>query len=373
MRKTHIAATVASMAALFGGFSTAAQAESLTYDGADTGKTAVSADKSGSASDSTLSISGGYQYGIASTSSDISLKDWSSIDITLQNPLKQGGVNGITAANGKTVSIQTGTLSISTSGQPSDVELQQSPVGIHAFGGTVSVDAADDIRIESESNAVMSQATAGNHSGLVNLKTKGDIIINAKPAAVLAGLLQNNLAKASSKVKMEAENISITSATNVAVEIYDNDSTWNPNDPRQGDASIDLKAAKKLSLNGLIGIYQLRNGAMSPVGSTSTFTAGESIDIKASSYGVIAKNGETSDAPNILNFAAPSVTIEGTASAAVAAQNGSSISFAGIDGGASNVTLKSSANALSIENTGSVSFANASVTAQGNEIGRAHV
>lgn len=252
MKKVYIALIISS---LFAG--SGISAKELSYTNNQAGIEGVTQSLSGTEDDSTLTVKGHYKNGIHASSGDVTLDNWSSITVDLDNNQIKQGVNGLSASNGHTLKIDGGSLDVKGIGATGPGV--QDPVAIHAYGGTVEINTTADVKLYAEGNAVMSQATQnGPKNGLVKIKTTGDVTIESTGAAVLAGLLQNGLGQASSKVEVDAKNISITSVNNVAVEIYDADKTWNPDDPRAGEASVNINAEKKLALTGLYGVYQLR-------------------------------------------------------------------------------------------------------------------
>ena len=286
----------------------------------------------------------------------------------------QADVVGVIARKGKTTVVNTsGDISITTSGIAKGGQ-STDPIPVHAYGGTIEIYAGGNIKLlSSDGNAIMSQPTvndSGKFSGSVSLTAGGDIVIESDGAAVLAGLIQNGLSDKSSSVTINATNVSITSKKGVAVKIYDQDQTWNPNDPRPGNAFVELHAEKKLALNGATyGIDQVRNGAESTIGSTSKFSAEEEIVINGDSAGIRATNKEGIHSPNNLNIYAPKINVTGASSAAVLADSGANIQFAGDEKGTTktNVTLSGNQDAVRTVETSTVGFTNATVdVAKGN-------
>lgn len=284
----------------------------------------------------------------------------------------QADVVGVIARKGKTTVVNTsGDISITASGVAKE---GTDPIPVHAYGGTIEIYAGGNIKLlSSDGNAIMSQPTVndgGKFSSSVSLTAGGDIVIESDGAAILAGLIQDGLSDKSSSVTINATNVSITSKNGVAVKIYDQDQTWNPNDPRPGNAFVVLHADKKLALNGATyGIDQVRNGAESTIGSTSKFSAGEEIVINGDSAGIRAISKEGIHSPNNLNIYAPKINVTGASSAAVLADSGANIQFAGDEKGTTktNVTLSGNQDAVQTVETSTVGFTNATVdVAKGN-------
>lgn len=113
----------------------------------------------------------------------------------------------------------------------------------------------------------------------------------------------------------------------------------------------------------------MRNGAESTIGSTSKFSAGEEIVINGDSAGIRATNKEGIHSPNNLNIYAPKINVTGASSAAVLADSGANIQFAGDEKGTTktNVTLSGNQDAVRTVETSTVGFTNATVdVAKGN-------
>lgn len=369
MKKTYIAILVASLMTVGGG----GNAETLSYNGNNSDKFGITSDHSGNGD--SLVINGNYKYGIVGQNNNVTVKNWSSISISLTNEtIGQADVVGVIARKGKTTVVNTsGDISITTSGIAKGGQ-STDPIPVHAYGGTIEIYAGGNIKLlSSDGNAIMSQPTvndSGKFSSSVSLTAGGDIVIESDGAAVLAGLIQNGLSDKSSSVTINATNVSITSKKDVAVKIYDQDQTWNPNDPRPGNAFVELHAEKKLALNGATyGIDQVRNGAESTIGSTSKFSAEEEIVINGDSAGIRATNKEGIHSPNNLNIYAPKINVTGASSAAVLADSGANIQFAGDEKGTTktNVTLSGNQDAVRTVETSTVGFTNATVdVAKGN-------
>ena len=367
MKKTYIAILVASLMTVGGG----GNAETLSYNDSDSGQFGITSDRSGNGE--SLVINGNYKYGIVGQNNNVTVKDWSSISISLTNEtIGQADVVGVIARKGKTTVVNTsGDISITASGVAKE---GTDPIPVHAYGGTIEIYAGGNIKLlSSDGNAIMSQPTVndgGKFSSSVSLTAGGDIVIESDGAAILAGLIQDGLSDKSSSVTINATNVSITSKNGVAVKIYDQDQTWNPNDPRPGNAFVVLHADKKLALNGATyGIDQVRNGAESTIGSTSKFSAGEEIVINGDSAGIRAISKEGIHSPNNLNIYAPKINVTGASSAAVLADSGANIQFAGDEKGTTktNVTLSGNQDAVQTVETSTVGFTNATVdVAKGN-------
>ena len=102
MKKTYIAILVASLMTVGGGVN----AETLSYNDNDSGKFGITSDRSGNGD--SLVINGNYKYGIVGQNNDVTVKDWSSISISLTNEtIGQADVVGVIARKGKTTVVNT--------------------------------------------------------------------------------------------------------------------------------------------------------------------------------------------------------------------------------------------------------------------------
>ena len=205
----------------------------------------------------TFRAEGSWQNIILADDNDYTISDFTSFIINNVNTITDKSVNGLQAANGSTLKLlNMGTISIYESGE--SVKGGNDPLPIHALGGHIVIDASGDIHLESSvSNGLMVQATEKGKKASAVIKTAGNFTVKSDAAAVLAGLLQDNLQ--SSQVAVKAKNISLQSLTGDGIHIYDADKTWNPNDPKAGSASVNLNAEEDLSISAnSFGIYQIR-------------------------------------------------------------------------------------------------------------------
>lgn len=77
MKKTYIAILVASV------MTVGVNAETLSYNDTDSGEFGITSDQSGNGD--SLVINGNYKYGIVGQDNDVTVKNWSSISISLTN------------------------------------------------------------------------------------------------------------------------------------------------------------------------------------------------------------------------------------------------------------------------------------------------
>lgn len=313
----------------------------------------------------TFRAEGSWQNIILADDNDYTISDFTSFIINNVNTITDKSVNGLQAANGSTLKLlNMGTISIYESGE--SVTGANDPLPIHAFGGHIVIDASGDIHLESSvSNGLMVQATEKGKKASAVIKTAGNFTVKSDAAAVLAGLLQDNLQ--SSQVAVKAKNISLQSLTGDGILIYDADKTWNPNDPKAGSASVNLNAEEDLSISANhFGINQIRKIKDVRAGSSSTFRAGRSINISAQSSAVRVVSKV--DMTNKVVFNSPEITLTSSGvpidnkdyATLHAGQNGN-IEFKS-DTGATRVTITAEkGDAVNIKNNGSIALANATV------------
>lgn len=314
----------------------------------------------------TFKAEGSWENIILADDNDYTISDFTSFIINNKNTITDKSVNGLQAANGSTLKLlNMGTISIYESGK-SVTNWHNSPIPIHAFGGHIVIDATGDIELKSSvSNGLMVQATKKGKQASAIIKTAGNFTVESSAAAVLAGLLQKEIQ--SSRVEVQAKNISIQSLTNDGIAIYDADATWNPDDPQAGSASVNLNAEEDLSISAKrFGINQTRKTKDERAGSESTFRAGRSINISAPSSAV--KVVSEVDMTNKVVFNSPEVTLTSSGvpngnkdyATLHAGQNGN-IEFKS-DTGATRVTITAEkGDAVNIKNKGSIALANATV------------
>lgn len=318
----------------------------------------------------TFRAEGSWQNIILADDNDYTISDFTSFIINNKNTITDKSVNGLQAAKGSTLKLlNMGTISIYESGE--SVTGGNDPLPIHAYGGHIVIDATGDIHLESSvSNGLMVQATTEGKEASAIIKTAGNFTVKSEATAVLAGLLQDKLQ--SSQVKVEAKNISLQSLTNDGVTIYDQDKTWNPDDPKAGSASVNLNAKEDLSISAKrFGIYQTRHTKDVRASSSSTFRAGRSINISAQSSAVRVVSADR--LTNEVVFNSPEVTLTSSGvpienqdkqpiyhATLQAGQNGN-IAFMS-DTGATRVTITAEkGDAVNIKNTGSIALTKATV------------
>lgn len=290
-----------------------------------------------------LTITGPWEGAVWAQSRDVKVNKLTSLDIKLDftKTTENYEVNGLYATAGHTLSISdVDTVSVSTVGDPSK-KGQTSPVSIHAFGGTVNLAVKGDININNDSsNAIMVQHT-DKTNGMLTMNAGGDIdIATGNATAVMVASLQKN-EEDSASLEMTGRNISIHSEKQVGLFLSNTDQDWQGN----GKTFVKLDAQQNVAISGgYFGVYSA-NGAMP---TASGITAGKTVTVEGGSSAVFVNGGKD----QTVSFKSPEVLIESQGntnplkenpenSAAIDISEGSSVSFEGINGGTTNVTISS--------------------------------
>lgn len=176
----------------------------------------------------TLTITGQWENAIAATTADVTVSGLKALVININNVENVDyGVNALYASSGKTLNVvDTGSVSITTSGNQTTTGLQ-SPIPVHAMGGTVTMDVTGNIELNSDTNVIMSQKSGGK-SGEVSLKADGDITLNSvkgTSSAVVVGAL--SAGQGTGSINLEAKNVTVTGRD--AFLVYDSDGKWGGN------------------------------------------------------------------------------------------------------------------------------------------------
>lgn len=318
----------------------------------------------------TLTITGQWANAIAATTADVvTVSGLKALVININNVENVNyGVNALYASSGKKLNVvNTGSVSITTSGNQTNTDLQ-SPIPVHAMGGTVTMDVTGNIEINSDTNVIMSQKS-GDKSGEVSLKADGDITLNSvkgTSSAVVVGALSKG--EGTGSIKLVAKNVTVTGRD--AFLVYDSDGKWGGN---AGTLSVDVEAADSLNINAeRYGIYQLRKESESNDTTRFDVTAGNTVAINAGVSAIrMEENGNSQS--NSLNISAQNVqlvsdgetTTEKETFATLSVGNNSSINFRNGEEGAEqvNVTITNNGggDAVSIAKGGKVAAKNATL------------
>lgn len=276
------------------------------------------------------------------------------------------GVHAFYASNGSTLNVDVGSLTVTLDGRN---DKQDKPIGIHAFGGSVNVTADGNITFtDTESNVIMAQQVGG-HEGWVSIRAGGDVTITAKGKAggVTVGSFQQQTGSAG--VEIEGRNVTIDASEAKgdnsgvdAVVVYDYQKEYGTGHSK--NLTVDIKAQQDLTLKGSrYGVYSTRKDG--GTGAVSTFTAGNKISVYGNDGALISIAPDTGeDAENSISLFAPvaELTSNNAATATVNVGSKTEISFAGLNGGVTNVTVTNEAeqgNAISIAENATVSGTNA--------------
>ena len=293
----------------------------------------------------TLTITGQWANAIAATTADVTVSGLKALVININNVENvKYGVNALYASSGKTLNVEsTGSVSITTSGNQTTTNLQ-SPIPVHAMGGTVKMDVTGNIELNSDTNVIMSQKSGGN-SGEVSLKAAGDITLNSvkgTSSAVVVGALSES--EGSGSIKLDAQNVTVTGRD--AFLVYDSDGKWGGN---AGTLSVDVKAADSLNINAeRYGIYQLRKESESNNTTSFNVTAGNTVAINAGASAIrMEENGQGQS--NSLNISAQNVQL---------VSDGETVEVQVPGSGGETTTEKVTFATLSVGNKSSINFRN---------------
>lgn len=254
----------------------------------------------------TLTITGQWANAItATTADDVTVSGLKALVININNVENVSyGVNALYASSGKKLNVvDTGSVSITTSGNQTNTDLQ-SPIPVHAMGGTVTMDVTGNIELNSDTNVIMSQKSGGK-SGEVSLKAAGDITLNSvkgTSSAVVVGALSGS--EGTGSIKLEAQNVTVTGRD--AFLVYDSDGKWGGN---AGTLSVDVTAKDSLNINAeRYGIYQLRKVSESNNETSFNVTAGNTVAINAGVSAIRMEENGLSQS-NSLNISAQNVQL----------------------------------------------------------------
>lgn len=269
-------------------------------------KTVAYANESITGTDSpTLTITGQWANAIAATTDNVTVSGLKALVINIDNVEDvKYGVNALYASSNKELKVvDTGSVSITTLGNQTATGLQ-SPIPVHAMGGTITMDVKGNIELNSDTNVIMSQKS-GDNSGEVSLKAAGDITLNSvkgTSSAVVVGALSKG--EGTGSIKLEAKNVTVTGRD--AFLVYDSDGKWGGN---AGSLSVDVIAKDSLNITAeRYGIYQLRKVSESDDKTTFNVTAGNTVAINAGASAIRMEANEQGQS-NSLNISAQNVQL----------------------------------------------------------------
>ena len=253
----------------------------------------------------TLTITGQWANAIAATTDNVTVSGLKALVININNVEDvKYGVNALYASSNKELKVvDTGSVSITTSGNQTTTGLQ-SPIPVHAMGGTVTMDVKGNIELNSDTNVIMSQKS-GDNSGEVSLKAAGDITLNSvkgTSSAVVVGALSKG--EGTGSIKLDARNVTVTGRD--AFLVYDSDGKWGGN---AGTLSVDVNAKDSLIIKAeRYGIYQLRKQSESSNTTRFDVTAGNTVAINAGASAIRMEANEQGQS-NSLNISAQNVQL----------------------------------------------------------------
>lgn len=287
----------------------------------------------------TLTITGQWANAIAATTDNVTVSGLKALVIKINNVEDvKYGVNALYASSNKELKVvDTGSVSITTSGNQTTTGLQ-SPIPVHAMGGTVTMDVKGNIELNSDTNVIMSQKS-GDNSGEVSLKAAGDITLKSvkgTSSAVVVGALSKG--EGTGSIKLEAKNVTVTGRD--AFLVYDSDGKWGGN---AGTLRVDVTAADSLNITAeRYGIYQLRKVSESDDETTFNVTAGNTVAINAGASAIRMEANEQGQS-NSLNISAQNVQL---------VSNGETVEVQG----PGSTTEKKTFATLSVGNNSSINF-----------------
>lgn len=234
------------------------------------------------------------------------ISGFGKVDIALTNISESGDVNSIKATNNGSLEMDVGALNVSMTGTSSS----GSVVGVHAFGGNLKINASQSITIKNDiGNGIFVQSVGSGKTANATFETNGDFSVTSRGFAVGAGLLNEGMI--SSTVKITANNITLTSTVGDGLCVYDQDVTFNPYDPRSGDAHAELLASGKVTIEGArFGVYQTRQGALPKNGSNSTIQAADGIEIHGKVGAANAVSANSENGSGTVTFDAPEISLK---------------------------------------------------------------
>ena len=324
----------------------------------------------------TLTIEGSYTGGIYATTGDVTVGNLAGLSIHIKDiEEKQNDINGLHANNGRTLTVNVGSLSLQADGHQNNVN-KTFPVSIHALGGTVNVNVDGNIRIaEDAGNAIMVQHSV-DHEGMAYIKAGGDIeIVTKNTSSVMVSSLQKSTKTAN--LTMVGQNISIRSETQGGLLLSNYSKGPNqPWGPGEGPSRVQLDARENVEIyGGFFGVYSTSLDA------EATISARNAVMVEGGSGAVFVQEPpqdlEGKDMNQSITFQAPEVAIVSHGKdnkvkndvAALDIAHDTSVTFKGFNGDATNVTILSEneKNAVSIGNNGTLAATNATLhVEQGN-------
>ena len=216
---------------------------------------------------------------IVNDGNELSVTNLNSLTILNPNKSSDGleatGSATIDISNVNTVNIGTKNDLFNTGGQ-----------AIHGESGFVKLHNIGDLNIYTNGQGIMAQRSVGKNPSdpSVDIQAKGNIHIEAKSNAVMAGAINNHPGTA--ELKMTAGGtIDISSQSGAAVHSFDKSGIYQSDG---GPTSIDIEGAKGVSLKGDYGVYTTR--AFAGTSKLNISSQGGDVYIEGSQNGLVVQS-----------------------------------------------------------------------------------
>lgn len=200
----------------------------------------------------------------------------------------QGSDDGLEATRSATIDISNvNTVNIGTK----DNSFNPGGQAIHGEFGFVKLHNICDLNIYTNGQGIMAQRSVGENPSdpSVDIQATGNIHIEAKSNAVMAGAINENSGAAGLKMTAGGT-IDISSQSGAAVHSFDLSGKYQSDGP----TSIDIEGAKGVSLKGAYGVYTTR--AFAGTSELNISSQGGDVYIEGSQNGLVVKS--TGEAAN---------------------------------------------------------------------------
>ena len=216
--------------------------------------------------------------------------------LTILNPNKSS--DGLEATSKAIIDISNvNTINIGTKGNPFNTNEDHGGQAIHGESGFVKLHGIGDLNIYTNAQGIMAQRSVGENPSdpSVDIQANGNIHIEAKSNAVMAGAINNN--RGTAGLKMTAGGtIDISSQSGAAVESFDRSGDYYSDGP----TSIDIEGTKGVSLKGAYGVYTTR--ALAGESKLNITSQEGDVYIKGSQYGLVVQSSGDNAYPDKTNI-----------------------------------------------------------------------
>lgn len=303
---------------------------------------------------------------VASSSQEMNVSDIGALQIIDSNADDSDGL--IYATNNCKLTIEADSLNITSLDN----------LAIHGFGGSVNVTTTGNVDISvDQGNSIMAQPVGAN-DGTVSIDAAGDINIQSTNAsAVLSGILNTSTESQTASVSLHGKNITITAegqdsggSSVSAVTAYDRDKNWNAETPGTGTSALSLKADENLTLKSSgFGLLVQRLGQYPTPAAPVEASAGQSINISGGSSALYVQGNAGSNGDVSLNIRSPEVNLSSTDDPAVRIIQNASVNL-GSSEQTSNINISSTkGDAIYIkESTGTFASTNSNITIASGDV-----